>query len=140
MLTNADGHTHVGVLPARAFPISAPDEGVSLLDAEGHERAWAPRLSALPEPARSLLTEALEQREFMPELLGLDSVSSFTTPSVWQVRTNRGPTQFTLKGEEDIRRLSVSQLIINDQHGVQYLLRDLNQMDRHSRKLLDRFL
>ncbi|HYF59096.1 MAG TPA: DUF1854 domain-containing protein, partial [Burkholderiaceae bacterium] len=29
---------------------------------------------------------------------------------------------------------------IADRHGVQYLVRDVSALDRHSRKLLDRFL
>jgi hypothetical protein len=45
-----------------------------------------------------------------------------------------------LKGEEDIRRLSASVLLVTDAHGVQFLIRDLARMDRYSRKLLDRFL
>ena len=140
MLTDAEGREHAGVLAVRAFPISAPDEGVSLVDADGHELAWVPRLSELDESTRALLAEALEQREFMPRLLRVTSVSSFATPSTWQVETDRGPTSFVLKGEEDIRRLGPGLLIVNDAHGVQYLIHDLLAMDRHSRKLLDRFL
>jgi hypothetical protein len=45
-----------------------------------------------------------------------------------------------LKGEEDIRRLSTTRLIVADAHGVQFLIRDLPSLDRHTRKLLDRFL
>ena len=48
-----DGSEHLGVLPVRAFPIGAPDEGVSLVSAEGKELAWIPRLSALPAPQRA---------------------------------------------------------------------------------------
>jgi hypothetical protein len=140
VLTDAQGGEHVGVVAVRAFPIAAPDEGVSLVDTDGHELAWVPRLSALPEPEQRLLVDALEQREFMPVLRCLKSVSSFATPSTWTVETDRGPTSFVLKGEEDIRRLGPGLLIVNDAHGVQYLIRDLMSMDRHSRKLLDRFL
>ncbi|MFT3776661.1 MAG: DUF1854 domain-containing protein [Ottowia sp.] len=140
VLTDAEGRGHVGVLAVRAFPIAAPDEGVSVVDADGHELAWVPRLSALDEPRRALLAEALAQREFMPRLLRVKAVSSFATPSTWDVETDRGPASFVLKGEEDIRRLGPGLLIVNDAHGVQYLIRDLAGMDRHSRKLLDRFL
>ena len=140
VLTDAGGLEHVGVAPVRAFPISAPDEAVSVVDGDGHELAWVPRLAALDEPRRALLAEALEQREFMPRLLRVKSVSSFATPSSWSVDTDRGPTSFVLKGEEDIRRLGPGLLIVNDAHGVQYLIQDLMAMDRHSRKLLDRFL
>ncbi|MFV0679113.1 DUF1854 domain-containing protein [Ottowia sp.] len=140
VLTDAQGQAHVGVLAVRAFPISAPDEGISLVDADSHERAWVPLLGALDAPHRALLGEALEQREFMPRLQRVKAVSSFVTPSTWDVDTDRGPTSFVLKGEEDIRRLGPGLLIVNDAHGVQYLIEDVMAMDKHSRKLLDRFL
>ena len=140
VLTDAQGQAHVGVVAVRAFPISAPEVGISVVDVDGHELAWVPRLDALDEARRTLLTEALEQREFMPRLLRVTAVSSFATPSTWSVETDRGPTSFVLKGEEDIRRLGPGLLIVNDAHGVQYLIQDLMAMDRHSRKLLDRFL
>ena len=140
VLTDAQGAEHVGVLAVRAFPIHAADEGIALVDGDGHELAWVPCLDQLDEPRRALLAEALEQREFMPVLQRLIGVSSFGTPSTWQVETDRGATQFVLKGEEDIRRLGPGLLIVNDTHGVQYLIRDLQAMDKQSRKLLDRFL
>ena len=45
-----------------------------------------------------------------------------------------------LKGEEDIRRLTGKTLIVSDVDGVQYLIRDPLALDKHSRKLLDRFM
>jgi hypothetical protein len=82
----------------------------------------------------------MTQREFMPQILKLLGVSSFVTPSIWDIETDRGATTLLLKGEEDIRRLSATVLLVTDGHGVQFLIRDMAQMDRHSRKLLDRFL
>ena len=140
VFTGADGVAHEGVVAVRAFPIGAPDEGISLLSSEGHELLWLERLSALPEPARGLVGEALAQREFMPEIRRLLRVSGFATPSTWTVETDRGPTELVLKGEEDIRRLSSGTLLVADTPGVQFLIRNLYQMDRHTRRLLDRFL
>lgn len=128
------------VQPARAFPISAAEEGVSLLDAEGHELAWIAHPSELPEAERALLAQALAAREFMPVIEKLEAVNSFSCPSVWQVATDRGATSFTLKGEEDIRRMGAGTLLITDAHGVHYLIRSIDALDRHSRKLLDRFM
>jgi hypothetical protein len=110
------------------------------VSAEGKELAWIENLNDLAEQTREIVTQALQGREFMPELLRLDGVNSFSTPSIWRVQTSRGPTQLVLKGEEDIRRLSASRLIVADAHGVQFLIRDLPSLDRHTRKLLDRFL
>lgn len=140
VVTLADGTQHAGAVVARGFPIAAPDESISILSAEGKELAWVDRLSDLPAQERDIVVQALQGREFMPEILRLDGVNSFSTPSVWRVQTSRGPTQLVLKGEEDIRRLSASRLIVADAHGVQFLIRDLPSLDRHTRKLLDRFL
>jgi hypothetical protein len=138
--TDAQGQVHVGVVPVRAFPITAPDEGLSLVAPEGHEVVWIDRLQALAPPTRALIEEELAQREFMPEITRLMAVSSFATPSTWQVETDRGLTQLVLKGEEDIRRLPGGGLLIADRAGVSFLIRDPAALDRSSRRLLDRFL
>jgi hypothetical protein len=135
-----DGTQYVPVTALRAYPVSAPDEGVALMDAEGHEIFWINDLKQLSEPLQLQVLQALNEREFLPEILQLTHVSSFATPSTWSVRTDRGNTQFMLKGEEDIRRLTGTVLLINDVNGVQFMIRDLAAMDKHSRKLLDRFL
>ncbi|QRM18972.1 DUF1854 domain-containing protein [Dechloromonas sp. TW-R-39-2] len=135
-----NGDRHEGITPVRAFPIAAPDEGLSLVNYEGHEVAWIENLADLPAPIGTLLEEELASREFVPEIKGITEVSSFACPSTWQVLTDRGSTELILKGEEDIRRLSASRLLIADTHGIQFLVRDMSQLDRHSRKLLDRFL
>lgn len=140
MLVDADGVEHENVMPVRAHPITAPLEGVSILSQDGHELVWIAHLDSLQPELRSLLEEALGAREFMPEIERLESVSTFATPSTWQVRTNRGNTSFVLKGEEDIRRLPGGILLIADAHGIQFMVRDVLALDRHSRKLLDRFL
>jgi hypothetical protein len=136
----ADGATHAGVVPVRAFPIAAPDQGIALMSADGHELAWIDRLADLPEDARRLIEAELAGREFMPEIRRIKHVSSFATPSTWEVETDRGETSLVLKGEEDIRRLAPGTLLIADSHGINFLIRDLPALDRHSRKLLDRFL
>lgn len=136
----ATGERHEGVVPVRAFPIAAPDEGVSLVGTEGHELVWIDRLSALPSAVRSLLLEELAAREFVPEILRLKAVSTFSTPSVWTVETDRGDTDFVLKTEEDIRRLGRTGLLIAGGAGVQFSVRDMAALDRGSRRLLERFL
>ena len=138
--TAEDGQIHDGVTPVRAFPLAAPDEGLSLVSADGHELVWIESLSALPEALQNLLNEELALRDFNPEITRLVSVSTFATPSVWVVETDRGSTSFVLKGEEDIRRLQGSALLISGGQGVQYSVRDMGALDRPSRKLLERFL
>ena len=138
--TTSEGVVHDGVVVVRAFPITRPERGFSLMNAEGHELAWIDQLEELEPEARQLLETALQEREFMPEIRALLSVSGFVTPCTWQVDTDRGETRFVLKGEEDIRRLGAATLLVTDSDGIHYLLRDVAALDRTSRRLLDRFL
>ena len=140
VLTNAEGEEFVGVAPVRSFPVQAPNRGISLVRDGGKEVAWIDDLDAVPDAIRQLVTEELEGREFMPEILQIKSVSSFATPSTWHVATDRGDTEFVLKGEEDIRRLGAYSLLIMDSHGIHFLIRDMFGIDKGSRKILDRFL
>lgn len=140
VLTDEAGVAHEAIVPVRSFPISNPSQGIALVDSHGHELAWIEHLTDLPEDYRTLLESELASREFMPEIKKLLKVSSFITPSTWQVETDRGEATFVLKGEEDIRRLSVTSLLIADSHGIHFLIRDRLTLDRHSRKLLDHFL
>lgn len=128
------------IAPVRSFPISAPDQGIALVGADGTELVWINSLTDLPQATRRLLEEELASREFMPEIHRIRQVSSFATPSRWQVETDRGETLLLLKAEEDIRRLSAVSLLIADAHGVQYLIRDVPSLDKTSRRLLDHFL
>ncbi len=138
-LRDADGHTEA-VTPVRAFPLTAPDAGVSLVGADGRERFWVDDLAVLPTAVRTLIEEDLAARDFAPTLLRLHAVSSFGVPSTWTVSTDRGDTTFVLKAEEDIRRLEGGELLIASAHGVQFRIRDVKTLDRASRKLLERFL
>jgi hypothetical protein len=140
VLIDGDGLRHVGVLPVRAFPLSAPEDGLSLVGSDGRELLWVDRLDALPESWRALLSQELAARDFAPTLLKLHKVSSFGVPSTWTVATDRGEASFVLKAEEDIRRLEGGALLIASAHGVQFRIPDVKALDRGSRKLLERFL
>ena len=87
--TGADGVTHEGITPVRAFPLSAPDEGVSLVATTGQELAWLPRLSQVPQPQRALLEEELAGREFMPVIQRLRSVSTFSLRTAFESTSRR---------------------------------------------------
>lgn len=140
VLTNSEGEEFVGVAPVRSFPVQAPTRGISLVREGGKEVGWIDDLETMPAEIRKLVTEELEGREFMPEIQSIKGVSSFATPSTWTVRTDRGDTEFVLKGEEDIRRLGAYSLLIADSHGIHFLIRDMFAIDKGSRKILDRFL
>jgi hypothetical protein len=139
ILTTAQG-AREEVVPVRSFPIAAPENGISLVNMDGHELAWIEHLADLPDAQRRLVEEELASREFVPEIRAIKSISSFVTPSTWQVDTDRGSFAMVLESEDDIRRISRTMLMISDSNGIQFLVRDLTGLDRSSRKLLDGFL
>ena len=141
VLTSPLGERFEGVVPVRAFPIQAPEDGISLVNLDGEEVGWVDGLSDVAEPAQGLIREALSNREFMPVITSIDAVTSFSTPCTWTVQTDRGTTDFVLRGDEDIRRIGKDNaLLIADSHGIQYLVRDQFALNAQSKKILDRFM
>lgn len=141
VLTNAQGERFDDVAPVRAFPLQAPEEGISFVNSSGREVAWADALGALPPSIQALVRHTLALREFIPVITAIVSTTSFSTPCTWSVETDRGPTAFVLRGDEDIRRIGKDNaLLIADVHGIQYLIRDQFALDALSKKILDRFL
>lgn len=141
VLTLGDGTRFESVVPVRAFPITAAQDGLSLVGADGKEALWVARMADLEPQARELIEQDLAVREFVPAIERILKVSSFSTPSTWDLQTDRGPTQLVLKAEEDIRKLAGrSKLLITGQDGVQYRIANTAALDKHSRRLLERFL
>lgn len=141
VLTLADGTRHEGVVPVRAFPVQSPEVGVALVNTDGKEVVWIEYLATLPTALRTLINDELVSREFMPVIGRIVGVTSFSTPCTWTVETDRGPTQFVLRGDEDIRRLGVgAALLISDIHGIHFLVRDQYALDATSKRILDRFM
>lgn len=136
---DAAGVPHIGVYPVRAFPITEPDAGISIMDQSGKELYWFDGITAIPDGELTLIEEELAAREFMPVIEKITKVSTFATPSIWDIETDRGPTRIRLKGEEDIRRIACNTLLIADSNGLQFLIKDSTKLDKLSKKLLDRF-
>ena len=97
-------------------------------------------MATLPLALRNILETELAQREFLPQIRRILSVSLQTDPCEWEVDTDRGPTTFLLKGEDDVRRLDSQRAMVVDAHGVHYLIPNTNALDRHSRRILERYL
>ena len=139
VFVDSKGTRHIGVHPVRAFPITAPAAGIAMMDQSGKELFWYPDVAAITEAELGLIEEELAAREFMPVIEKITHVSTFATPSIWDIETDRGPTRIRLKAEEDIRRIAGNTLLIADSNGMQFLIKDATQLDKVSKKLLDRF-
>jgi hypothetical protein len=139
LVLTANGEVHEGVEPVRAFPIQTPLGNISIVSSDGREVAWIDQLSDLAQPLHDLILNELSGREFVPVIADIISVSSFSTPCTWTVATDRGETNFVLRVEEDIRRIG-EDLLVTDNHGINYLIRQPGDLAKPARRILDRFL
>ena len=134
---DAYGRRHGDVDVLRAFPVSAPDGPVVIVATDGSELAWIDPLAALDQPLRGLLETALSQREFLPVIERIESVSD-GDPTEWSVVTDRGPRRFSVAHVDDIVYAADGSASITDSVGVRYTIRQVSRLDVRSRRLLDR--
>ena len=123
----ADGKKHANVAPVALFPISQPETWISIRTADGTELACIEDPRTLPADVWQLLKEDLSRREFVPMIRRIVRVSGNTEPCEWQVETDRGPTRFVLKSEDDVRRIGEHEILILDAHGTRYHIPDLTR-------------
>lgn len=141
VLVYADGRRLENVEVARAFPISAPEEYVSISDADGHEIMCIEDPSTLPPKVLAVVEEELSLREFVPVIVKINQVFADTDPSEWRIVTDRGPTTFLMEdSDNDVRRLGPHRILLIDTHGIRYLIPDTRRLDSASRRILDRYL
>lgn len=139
VLTLDDGGVHVDVRPVRLFPFSDRERWVSLVGSDRRERLLIEAVGELPPEIQELLREELTQREFMPVITRIEHVSSDVEPCEWRVQTDRGRVSFVLKSEDDIRRLGPHRALISDALGTRYLVPDVRQLDRYSRRVMEEY-
>ena len=140
VLTDAAGHLHVGVVPVRAFPLSDAHHWLALCDSQGRELLIVEDPQQLSDETRAVLYAELARREFLPTIQRITHVSGTSEPCQWQVETDRGPTRFVLKSEDDIRRIGPHRALITDADGVRYLVADTRRLDAFSRRKMEWYL
>lgn len=64
--TDAHGARHEQVIVVRAYPVTAPEQGVGIMDAEGHELAWFDRLDQVTQRLQSSCARRLPNASSCP--------------------------------------------------------------------------
>ena len=139
VLVDAEGQRHVGVEPVRAFPLTDPDRWISICDAAGREIALIEDSSLLPDRVREPLEKELGRRVFLPRIERIVRVTG-TNPTQWEVQTDRGPSTFLAKSDDEIRRFGPHKAMLIDAHGTRYVIEDVRALDHASRRTLERYL
>lgn len=139
VLVLPDGKRITGVDPIRAFPLSDPRRSISIVDSHGHELVWIDSLDDLPEVVRKRLETELGHRHFLPIVRRVVRLTGYVEPIECEAETDRGTVTFTIKAEEDVRRLPDGRVLISDSNAVRYLIPDVSALDAQSRRLMSRY-
>jgi hypothetical protein len=137
ILIDAEGARHLYVVLVPMYPISDAGHWISFVGSDGHEIVCVEDPKELPADVRTVLEEELSRREFVPIIERVTWVSGNSEPCEWRVETDRGPTQFVLKSEEDVRRIGPHQILIVDANGIRYQIPDLRKADAKTRRVVE---
>lgn len=134
-----DGVRHQNVRPLRMFPLTEPNLWISLQAASGREVGCIEDPAKLTEAQRTALRMALAKRDFVPVIRTIHRVARAADGHQWHVTTDRGPTQFRTENDESIQSLGGSRLVIIDDQNTRYLIPNVEDLDRDSRRRLERY-
>ena len=138
-LIDAEGILHEKVRPLRLFPLTDPKHWVSILSESGQELACIEDLTTLEADQRQLLEAALAKRHFVPVIRRILAITRAPDGHDWLVETDRGTTTFRIETDESIHTLGHGRLVIYDKLGTRYLVPKITDLDRQSRRRLERY-
>lgn len=122
-----------------AFPLSAPNQHIAVLNYEGEEVAFIDRISDLPEETQQLVREELAKALFIPEITRIKCVNSIHLPAIWDVETNNGEVRINLTKEEDIRQVNNELMLITDSEQQAFIIKNPQKFDKKSRKIISHY-
>ena len=112
----------------RAFPFDVPDSYISVFDADGIEIGMVAELSELEPDQSSLLRAELDVVYYMPHVRRIGGIANKRGMQLW--RLVRDATSSLIK-------TSGGGVIILDQSGNRYEIKDIAALDSASRRRLD---
>ena len=135
----ADGQIYDNVRVKRAFPITDPSRWVSITDERHQELAFFEDPTQLPQEIRGPLLEELNVQAFLPVIMAIHRIEVAPDGMDWYVSTDRGRTVLQVETEDNIKNLGSHRVLIIDDFNVRYVIPDVRQLDRSSRKWFDRY-
>lgn len=127
----------------KLFPLSKSDQYVSFyeknegeIDKLKNEIGILKDFRELDEHSWELLEMELEKSYFMPEITRIDNVERVEGNWKWQVDTNRGLREFTVRSRtRDIRKLDNGNIVIKDADRNRFKI-SINALDQDSIAIL----
>lgn len=148
-LTNENGKTETfeRVVVLRAFPITNPDEFLSVREPDsrkmgrGKEIGMIRYMSDFDEATAKLFLEELDRRYFTPQLTKILAVKDKFGYLYWDAETSAGHVTFILTNPfSNIRVLEDDRIIINDIDGNVFEIIEPKKLDPTSYRKIEMYL
>jgi hypothetical protein len=128
-LPEDQGEEYARVAVYRSFPLTRPEEFISVRDPQGKEIGIIEDLRSLPQEMQQLVREELERRYFTPSILRVLSVKDEFGYSYWEVETDRGARRFTMRNShENVLTVGERELILIDVDGNRFAVPDIRSL------------
>ena len=133
-----DEKTYDRVNLYRSFPLTKPEEYISVRDMEKNEIGIIRQLSDLSAGMKELALLDLNRRYFSPELTKIMTLKDEYGYVYMHVETNCGSKHITVpNGSSNFVRLSDVRFILVDIDGNRFGIQDYTKLDNKSVKLLE---
>ncbi len=153
------GREHSELRAYRTFPLTAPDDWISLVstddpDGDGHrsdggrservEVGVLAGLDGLDAASRDAIEKALHLRYFLPRVLSIVSVQDEAPGQsgalVWELLTDRGPMRLRMRNLfSGFEQFPSGRIVLSDQEGNRADISSLAELDALSRRVLLRY-
>lgn len=125
----------------RVFPLSRPNEFLSLLDGAGKEIAVLRTTEGLDPESAHVFAQELDRRYFTPVITQIVELEQESGMWRFKVKTTRGDTEFFVRNWRDNAfEISPDRWQIHGVDGGRYDIPNLNHLDDLSRKHMARLL
>lgn len=133
-----DGRKFEDLEPRRLFPVSGLTRYITLLDADGKERAIIRNLDTLLPESKKVIEECLREYYMIPKIKRLiDSAEKYGILK-WTVETDRGMRSFEIRNRHsDIKMLYDGRVLVRDSNDNRYGITDYRTLDKQSLALLN---
>ncbi|MFW5985593.1 MAG: DUF1854 domain-containing protein [Halanaerobiaceae bacterium] len=124
----------------RSFPFTLENEYISVRDKEGEEIGIIKSIFDFDNKTVDLLEEELNWIYFCPDIEMIYSINEEFGYSYWDVETDQGRKNFTVKGSGQVLTpITEVRYIITDVNGNRFQISDVTELDSKSLNFIERY-
>ena len=137
----SNGDVYESLEPRRLFPMSNPENYITLLDGKENEIALVKNISELDAESRKAIEDCFYEYYLIPEITEIIHIDDTSGVLKWNVRTDRGDVKFSVQNRHsDIKVTDRKMIVIRDSNDNRYRIKDISKLDKHSLKKIMYFI